>query len=488
LILDQSELTDITECDFEIPATGTSGVWLVNGADRTVGASVQYTNRISVKSSQFNGPATAYGIVDDGGTAHSFVDNNYNGCLNHIRAAAVTGLKISGGEFESAAGACIQFNNTTLLGTAAGSCVSVYIGDGATLVPSAGQNCIIAFSLANIVFNDVYFGNSTAVKFNGTTNTNAIYAFGCANGGGGATFDGRATNHWEVGHDGTDFKVRTNLAYSWGGTTIVNASGVLQAAGVPAFAGGDVTSAGGSLTLTIPNNTVVYAKMQDVSATQRVIGRNTAGAGDPEEVTASQVLDWIGATQGQVLYRGAAGWSVLATGTSGQFLKTQGAAANPVWADAVIGVTTANGVSASLASGLLTFTLGAITPSSVASTGAVTSSSATAGIGYASGARGTITQNTSKATGVTSNTVVTDITMNGAALASATVVSFVFTNSAIAANDTLILNHVTTGTFGAYVLNAHGFAAGSCTIDVRNVSAGSLSEAIVIRAVLVKGG
>jgi hypothetical protein len=238
----------------------------------------------------------------------------------------------------------------------------------------------------------------------------------------------------------------------------------------------------------IATNAVTYAVMQDVSATQRVIGRNTAGAGDPEEVTASQVLDWIGATQGQILYRGAAGWSVLATGTSGQFLKTQGAAANPVWADAVIGVTTANGVSASLSSGNLTFTLGAITPSSVACTGAVTSSSATAGIGYASGARGTVTQNTSKATGVTSNTVVTDITLNGAALAASTTVAFVFTNSAIAANDTLILNHVTTGTFGSYTLNAHGFGAGSCTIDVRNVSLGSLSEAIVIRAVLVKGG
>lgn len=59
-------------------------------------------------------------------------------------------------------------------------------------------------------------------------------------------------------------------------------------------------------------------------------------------------------------------------------------------------------------------------------------------------------------------------------------------NSAIAAGDTLVLNHVTAGTFGAYVLNAHGFGAGSCTIDVRNVSLGSLSEAIVIRYAIIK--
>jgi hypothetical protein len=73
--------------------------------------------------------------------------------------------------------------------------------------------------------------------------------------------------------------------------------------------------------------------MQDVSATSRVLGRKTAGAGDPEELTLSDVLDFIGsAAQGDILYRGASGWARLAAGTSGQFLQTQGASANPQWA------------------------------------------------------------------------------------------------------------------------------------------------------------
>lgn len=38
--------------------------------------------------------------------------------------------------------------------------------------------------------------------------------------------------------------------------------------------------------------------------------------------------------QGDILYRGAAGWERLAAGTSGHFLKTQGVGANPVWAAA----------------------------------------------------------------------------------------------------------------------------------------------------------
>jgi len=39
------------------------------------------------------------------------------------------------------------------------------------------------------------------------------------------------------------------------------------------------------------------------------------------------------AAQGDILYRGASGWANLGAGTSGLFLKTQGAAANPIWAD-----------------------------------------------------------------------------------------------------------------------------------------------------------
>jgi hypothetical protein len=64
----------------------------------------------------------------------------------------------------------------------------------------------------------------------------------------------------------------------------------------------------------------------------------------------------------------------------------------------------------------------------------------------------------------------------------------VLTNSAIAATDTLVLKHVATGTFGSYLLNAHGFAAGSCTIDIRNIGASALAEAILIRFAVIKGG
>src|SRR6478609_5103412 len=56
---------------------------------------------------------------------------------------------------------------------------------------------------------------------------------------------------------------------------------------------GDVTASAGSNATTIANNAVTYAKMQDVSATDKFIGRDTAGSGDPEEIgvaAAAQML------------------------------------------------------------------------------------------------------------------------------------------------------------------------------------------------------
>ena len=108
----------------------------------------------------------------------------------------------------------------------------------------------------------------------------------------------------------------------------------------------------------------------------------------------------------------------------------------------------------------------------------------TGAFGYISGA-GTITQATNKATSVTLNSPSGQITLNGDALAADTTVSFTLTNSSITANDVLILNHISAGTAGSYLLNAQA-AAGSASINVRNITAGSLSEAIVIGFAVIK--
>jgi hypothetical protein len=56
---------------------------------------------------------------------------------------------------------------------------------------------------------------------------------------------------------------------------------------------GDVTNDNAGVTA-IGSDKVTYAKMQNVTATQRFLARNTAGSGDPEEVTLAQTQAWLG--------------------------------------------------------------------------------------------------------------------------------------------------------------------------------------------------
>ena len=116
-----------------------------------------------------------------------------------------------------------------------------------------------------------------------------------------------------------------------------------------------------------------------------------------------------------------------------------------------------------------------------------TSASFAVPFGYGTGAGGTVTQLTSKATGVTLNKSSGAITMNNAALASGSVVSFTLTNSAITANDAIIVHRKSGGTAAAYMVWVDSVAAGSCVICVRNISVGSLSEAIVLTFNVMKG-
>ena len=105
--------------------------------------------------------------------------------------------------------------------------------------------------------------------------------------------------------------------------------------------------------------------------------------------------------------------------------------------------------------------------------------------GYITGEGGTVTQATSKATAVTLSKKCGQITLHNASLAADTTVSFTLTNTTIVATDLLVLNHVSGGTAGSYLLNAQA-GAGSASINVRNITAGALAEAIVIGFAVIK--
>jgi hypothetical protein len=106
---------------------------------------------------------------------------------------------------------------------------------------------------------------------------------------------------------------------------------------------------------------------------------------------------------------------------------------------------------------------------------------ATDEIGYAASAYGTVTQLTSKSTAVTLNKSAGRITMNNASLTTATNATFTLNNAAVTANDTVILTiangQTTPGSYNAF---ASQINAGSVSITLRNISGGTLSEAVVI--------
>jgi hypothetical protein len=128
--------------------------------------------------------------------------------------------------------------------------------------------------------------------------------------------------------------------------------------------------------------------------------------------------------------------------------------------------------------------LGVATGTSLSTTGNQTITG-TGKQGYATGSGGAVVQATSKATGVTLDKSNGQITMVNSALAGTTIVSFTLTNSVIEAGDIIVMNHISGGTLGAYAFNA-STAAGSASINVSNLTTGSLSEAIVLRFAVIK--
>lgn len=81
----------------------------------------------------------------------------------------------------------------------------------------------------------------------------------------------------------------------------------------------------GQLTIgMIPDDLVTYAKLQNVSATSRLLGRITAGAGDTEELTGSQATTLL-----DVFTSGAKGLVPASGGGTTNFLRADGTFAAP---------------------------------------------------------------------------------------------------------------------------------------------------------------
>lgn len=199
IIFDQTELGDIFLCDMESQIT--AGIWLLNGSEHTASASSQFTNRIAISKCQINEVTTTWGIIDDGGTSHAIYDNNFNGCSTHLRISGTQNLQVRDNEFESALGVCILMSNLGVGGGAKGASVNTLFAVNA-IIPTVGNFCITIVSGSPITFIQNLFGNTTAVKINGVSNSFQITLIDNFNAGGGATYTSSSTHMVEIGSSG----------------------------------------------------------------------------------------------------------------------------------------------------------------------------------------------------------------------------------------------------------------------------------------------
>jgi hypothetical protein len=110
-------------------------------------------------------------------------------------------------------------------------------------------------------------------------------------------------------------------------------------------------------------------------------------------------------------------------------------------------------------------------------------------LGFTSGAGGTVTQATSKSTGVTLNKPCGTINTAGDALTANTSVGFWFNNTCIGVNDVMMAS-VQGAIASKYEIKCSGnggSGANSIGVYIKNTTGGSLSEVLVINFVVIKG-
>lgn len=91
---------------------------------------------------------------------------------------------------------------------------------------------------------------------------------------------------------GAPQEITLGSGLSMSGTTLSSSGG----SGVTDGDKGDITVTGSGATWTVDNDVVTYAKMQNVSAASKLLGRGDSGSGDPQEITLGSGLSMTGTT------------------------------------------------------------------------------------------------------------------------------------------------------------------------------------------------
>lgn len=185
----------------------------------------------------------------------------------------------------------------------------------------------------------------------------------------------------------------------------------------------------------------------------------------------------------------ATGTLVVSGGT--ESITVTGTGSISVTGSGGISATGGGNISVSSTGGIVSSGSGNITSSgsgniTSSGTGSITATGS-GGVGYGTGAGGTVSQLTNKSTSVTLNKLTGQITMKDTSLAAQSNVSFVMNNSLVTAADVIIANIGNSATPANYNLSAV-CSSGSVTFTLRNLNGSTaLAEAITINFVIIKG-
>lgn len=208
----------------------------------------------------------------------------------------------------------------------------------------------------------------------------------------------------------------------------------------------------------------------DLDSAADVLPIVDTGAGETKKVTA-KVL--VGGSASDLV----AVWNNVATTFNGIKLNITdtASAAGSKLIDLQVGTVTKFNVTKAgnvTAAGTLDVTGASTLTGAVTFKGAAKSDSATAGIGYATGAGGAVTQLTSRTTGVTLDKICGTITLVAGTITAHQADEFVLTNSTIEATDIVVVNiksGLAAGTAKYYKVTVVAVSAGQCAISVGNI-------------------
>lgn len=278
-----------------------------------------------------------------------------------------------------------------------------------------------------------------------------------------------------------------------GGGGTVTSVGVLTASTSRITVSGSPIVSAGDITLDLATTGVTAGSYTYPSVTVDNYGRVTsiANGSSVGTVTSVGVTPGFGiqvtgspiTTNGNItilntgVTRLSAGTGISLSGSNGNVTISTSVGAGTVTSVGVASSSLTVSGSPVVAAGTITIDL----PSTVA-VGNVTANS-TGGIGYATGAGGTVTQLTSRTTGVTINKTTGAITLVSAA-GSTSWQTFTVTNSTVAATDVIIVNQKS-GT-DLYRLHVTAVAAGSFNITFATTS-GTTTEQPVFNFAVIKG-